>query len=193
MKKGFTLIELLAVIVILGLIAVIVMPTIDQFIRNSQQTSFDSQVKSILEGAKNWSADNYDSLPANNGESITITLSQLQSGDYVIDNIKNPKTNEPFSSKSLITITNNNGEYIYKFTLSTTIDPKLYTITIAGVPNGVSLSKNNAAAGEQIQIVVATGYTVIAAQYNGISITYNGGWYFTMPEENVTVTVTVTP
>jgi type IV pilus assembly protein PilA len=118
MKKGFTLIELLAVIVILGLIAVIVMPAIDKFIKNSRQTTYDSQVDGILQGAKNWSADNISSLPNNNGESIIITLSQLQVGDYVKDDLKNPKTNEPFSGKSTITITNDNGEYIYRFNSS---------------------------------------------------------------------------
>lgn len=113
MKKGFSLIELMAVIVVLGLISVIVVPAVDRFIRNSQQSAYDAQIDNIIDGAKNWAADNYTSLPANNGESITINLGQLKTGKYVREDIVNPKTDELFSNNLLITITNKNNNYTY--------------------------------------------------------------------------------
>lgn len=113
-KKGFTLIELLAVIVVLGLIALIVIPSIGRLLRSSQNTSYDVQIDAIISATKNWEADNPNSLPKNDGEEITIYLSQLKTGNYINKDLINPKTDLPFADTLAITIINNNGRHEYE-------------------------------------------------------------------------------
>ena len=48
MKKGFTLIELLAVILILGIVALIVIPTVSHVVDEARFSAFRSSVIQIL-------------------------------------------------------------------------------------------------------------------------------------------------
>lgn len=112
-EKGFTLAELLGVITILGLLALIIIPAIDKTIKNSNETLYQAQLSSIVEGAKSWSSDHLDELPVNGG-SITVTLDTLKSGGYIPVDIKNPKTNELFSGDLTVRITEKNSQYQYK-------------------------------------------------------------------------------
>ena len=50
-KKGFTLIELLAVIVILGVLLLIAIPSVTSYITSSRKTSFINNAKSMVKGA----------------------------------------------------------------------------------------------------------------------------------------------
>lgn len=52
MKKGFTLIELLAVIVVLGVIALIAMPQILNVVEDSRKGSFKDSASGLLEAAE---------------------------------------------------------------------------------------------------------------------------------------------
>ncbi len=73
MKKGFTLIELLAVIVILGLLAMVAVPAMSRAIKESKQNLYDVQIKNIENGARNWAADNLSILPVEEGATVAIT------------------------------------------------------------------------------------------------------------------------
>ena len=53
-RKGFTLIELLAVIVILGIIALIVMPVISNVIESSRKAVFRESVNNIMDASRNY-------------------------------------------------------------------------------------------------------------------------------------------
>ena len=55
---GFTLVELLAVIVILGVLALITFPIIDGTIKNSKEKALASTIKSIEDAAYNYSVKN---------------------------------------------------------------------------------------------------------------------------------------
>lgn len=48
MKKGFTLVELLAVIVVLGIVAVITTPLIQNVIESSKMNAFKNSINSIV-------------------------------------------------------------------------------------------------------------------------------------------------
>lgn len=112
-KNGFTLAELLGVITILGLLALLIVPAIDAAIKKSNNTLYQAQLSTIIEGAKSWSGDHIQELPVNGG-SITVTLETLKTGGYVPVNIENPKTEKPFPDSLVITITEKNSQYQYK-------------------------------------------------------------------------------
>ena len=51
--KGFTLIELLAVIIILGILMIIAIPSVTKYINDSRKSSYISTAKEIIVGARN--------------------------------------------------------------------------------------------------------------------------------------------
>jgi len=112
-KKGFTLAELLGVITILGLLALLIVPAIDKAIKESNETLYQAQLNTVIDGAKEWSADHISELPVNGG-SITITLADLKMGGYIAADIKNPKTEELLSDDLTVKITEHNSQYKYQ-------------------------------------------------------------------------------
>lgn len=122
--KGFTLVELLAVIAIMGMLAVIMVPTISGVIEENKTNSLSNLKNSIKSSARAYISDNryeisLESSCTNStseknitsiaGESITeskITVELLIEKEYLksnSDDIINPKTNNPISA---------NGSYI---------------------------------------------------------------------------------
>lgn len=112
-KNAFTLIELLAVMAVLALISVIVVPSIDRFLRNADNTSYQVQLDLIVDSVKNWEADNPNSLPKNHNDTHTVSLGELISGNYVREDLTNPLTKKPFSSSLTVVIKNVNGRHDY--------------------------------------------------------------------------------
>jgi type IV pilus assembly protein PilA len=117
-NKGFTLIEILAVIVVLAIVSVIVVPAIDRFLRNADNTAYQVQIDAIIDAVKNWEADHPSSLPANNGDEYVVYLSELKAGNYVREDLINPRTKEAFSNNLTITIINENGKHRYDVSLN---------------------------------------------------------------------------
>lgn len=72
-RKGFTLIELLSIIVIIGIISVITTINVFKYISSTKNEINTADKKSIISAAKNWSADNPESLPGENSN-IKYTL-----------------------------------------------------------------------------------------------------------------------
>lgn len=122
MKKGFTLIELLAVIVILGIIATIVVPTINDTINNSREKAYNQQKDNIIDAAKKWGTENIRKLPLNNGESIEKSLKCLKEEGYLKSDKKivDPTTDKEMNGCVKITYdeTNNQYKYTYRSTCS---------------------------------------------------------------------------
>lgn len=98
-QRGFTLVELLAVIVILGLLALIAIPNVTTTIKKQEESMYKSQLELIKEAAKGYVASNIFKI---NVDTITSTkpykiyLYQLQDGNYVEKDIQNPKTKKSF-------------------------------------------------------------------------------------------------
>lgn len=74
-EKGLTLIELLAVIVILGIIAAIAIPSIGNVIQKSREDAIKADAIQIINGAKMYIA----------GEGAATTLDEADLADYVND------------------------------------------------------------------------------------------------------------
>lgn len=91
MKKGFTLIELLATIVLLGVIAFITYPAINNIIKNSKDQALEDTVSNLENMAHLYSTKN--SL----GYDVTeksISLTTLLSAGYINEVPTDPATGE---------------------------------------------------------------------------------------------------
>lgn len=110
MKKGFTLAELLGVIVILAALLLISIPVVDKIIKQSQEDLYNKQIDSIKLAINLWISDKYK---LNEGESITLTLSQLKEEGLVEFDITNPITKELFPNDMILTIENKEGQLEY--------------------------------------------------------------------------------
>ena len=115
-KKAFTLIELLAVIVVLGIILAIAIPSVALIIERSKEKSWENQQKLILQAAEKYIAMNPDKSPRE-GETIKITLENLIDVNLIEENIRNPKTNEIINpATEIVQVTNEgNGKFSYIF------------------------------------------------------------------------------
>ena len=59
-KKGFTLVELLAVIILLGLLTFVVMPSVIGFIKEAKEKSYQQQLSNLKESAIRYVSDHTD-------------------------------------------------------------------------------------------------------------------------------------
>src|SRR5574344_914937 len=89
-KKGFTLIELLAVIVILGVIMVIAVPAITNYINNSRKDSYISTAKQYIDALKKDILNEEFDMPVEHNDSTYINLSSIE--------LKNDKHISPYNS-----------------------------------------------------------------------------------------------
>jgi len=113
MKKGFTLVELLAVIIILGLVGLIVIPSITKLIKDSRQDLYKNQVRTIEESARKWGVKHIDSLVPNT--TIYVSLTDLINSGYIEqDKIKDPRTNTDMNG--CVAISHNSISDKYKYT-----------------------------------------------------------------------------
>lgn len=112
MKKGFTIIELLAVVTIIGIITLLIVPSVNTLISNSEDKSYNFQINTIKDSAINFTLENIDVLLSDDKySSFVIDLKTLKDLAFIDFKIKNPKTNKYFSDDTLITLTSNNGNY----------------------------------------------------------------------------------
>lgn len=98
-KDGFTLVELMAIIIVLGIIAMITVPVVNSTIKKSKQKAYEVQVSVIIEAAQKWGVKNVDKLPDEN-EMINVKLSELISGNY-IENVKSGKLINPIDNTEM--------------------------------------------------------------------------------------------
>lgn len=112
-NKGFTLIELMGVIVLLGVIALIAIPTIDKKIKEAKNSMSDASLKSIKQASRLWASDNQFSLPADpttsyysqedsNGYYCYINYSTLVESGYLEEDMKDPKSNVEFNEHNTL-------------------------------------------------------------------------------------------
>lgn len=87
-NKGFTLIEMLAVVVILGILATIMVPTVTTVIKKNKEDNYENLKKSINSAAKMYISDNrYDiSLDNSNCSEDNSTRDIMTIGDNNIVN-----------------------------------------------------------------------------------------------------------
>ena len=104
-KKGFSLVELMGIIIILSLISLLVIPSIDRSIKNFKLRAYESQIQNIRLASKDWVTDFLGKYALDDGETITISLSQLKAGGYLEEEFINPNTDAVFPDDMQINIT----------------------------------------------------------------------------------------
>lgn len=115
MKRGFTLIELLAVIVVLGLIAVVITPVITDILNDSREDAYQKQVDNLIKAANTWSIKNPDKLPSTDNK-IFLSLDTLtEDGIVEDDEIINPKTRKKMEGCISISYSSTYNQYEYKY------------------------------------------------------------------------------
>lgn len=77
-EKGFTLIELLAVLVILGVLLTIAVPSMSKYINNSRKESFVTAANLFIESVRNDATSETYDLPVRNNDVTIVTYDLAQ-------------------------------------------------------------------------------------------------------------------
>lgn len=112
-QNAFTLVELLGVITILGVLALIAIPSINNIIDQNKEKLYKTQIATIKDGLKRWSDSNSLFLPEDGEDSLVITLGLLKLSGFVTEDIKNPNTDLCFSNGMILEVTAKKNGYVY--------------------------------------------------------------------------------
>lgn len=145
MKKGFTLVELIATLIILSVVAIIVVPNVYENMDDSKSKVKITQTTSIIDSAKEWSADHIRELSCNNDS--YVFLKDLQSNGYIDDPLYQDTEGHTYNSNLFVLIhcdvieadENNNENYKYTYTLYETNEKHLeYLASLYAQKNNVT-------------------------------------------------------
>ena len=115
MKKGFTLVELLAVIIILGILGLIVVPLVNETIKEQKEKLYNRQMETIESSAEGWSTKNSDKL-VEDGTSIYVSITTLvQDGYLKKSDIKDPRNNKQMLGCVSISYDISYNQYVYDY------------------------------------------------------------------------------
>lgn len=111
-RRGFTLIELLAVIIILGVLLLIAIPSMNNIIEGSKKDAFVSTAKSYIQAVRYEALQGVYELPAASGTYTAVSTDKivLESGSK-----KSPYDQNMNLEYTYVIIVNNNGDYDYYY------------------------------------------------------------------------------
>ncbi|HPF83431.1 MAG TPA: type II secretion system protein [Bacilli bacterium] len=114
-EKGFTLVEILAVIVVLGVVCLVAVPSVNSIISKSKEKAKVVQIKQIVESAKKWASNNYNMLT--DDKPYYITVEELMNANYIdSSNVVDPTDKEKEMDQCVrITYINEYDNYDFKY------------------------------------------------------------------------------
>ncbi len=113
MKKGFTLVELLAVIIILGLLTIIAIPSIIGILNNEKENISDSMKNIIINASSLYIEDNSGVYPKVNNNVYCIKLESLVNDNRLSKPLKDPVTNKGIDLNKYVKVSIINDLYNY--------------------------------------------------------------------------------
>ena len=118
MKRGFTFVELLAVLILLGVVSLIAIPSIGKILNRSREKARESTKNELIKAAKNYYADNIRELP-DDGSHKCLSVSEIEESGYISnDDIVDPTTEEKLTGYVKIYFDNTYNQYTYEYVLS---------------------------------------------------------------------------
>jgi len=114
-KNAFTMIEILAVIVVLGLLVVIITPTVNNLLNDSEDSLYDEQISMVISATKKYMVEHSSLLP-DEGNIKVVTIQELiDEGTIDNDSVINPKTKEKLDGCVIVSYNSNFNQYNYEF------------------------------------------------------------------------------
>ena len=107
----------MGVIIILGIVSLIAIPTIDRQLKEGKKDLSDTQIANIKKSAELWGADNIYNLP-DNGDNCYLKYSTLVNSGYADEDLKELSSNTSLTDNNL------------KITISKDKDYSKYTYTV---------------------------------------------------------------
>ncbi len=115
MKKGFTLIEMLSAILILGLLFLLVVPSIISNIRKATDDIDEATKKMIFSSSDIYMAKNSNEYPKTKGDVYCISIQELINSKELSSELVNIKTGKKIDSLNIIEISiENEANITYK-------------------------------------------------------------------------------
>ncbi len=119
MKNGFTLVELLAILVILGIITIVAVPSVITTNQKANENDYNEFKKTVENAAEVYIETHLEQKPTKDGMT-TVSINNLIEVGLLNGNLINPKTNKTIDSEknnatSFVTVENKNGTITYTY------------------------------------------------------------------------------
>ena len=115
-KKGFTLIELMGVIIIIGLLIILAIPSITNLLNDEEENISSAMEKVLLQAGELYTQDNSGIYPKTEGNVYCVTLKELVDEEYLGSPIKDPISSNEIDQNKYIKTSIQNGTYNYEIT-----------------------------------------------------------------------------
>ena len=109
-NRAFTLLELLSILIIIGLLLIIVVPTIQKYLNRGKENYYSSLEGEMKSAGMEYLESYRSLLPKENGNVVVVSLSELVANKY-IDEVKDEKGQPCTGQVAVKRIKNKNYEY----------------------------------------------------------------------------------
>jgi len=153
-KKGFTLIELLAVIIILGVLLLIAVPSVSKYIQNSREKTYATNLSKLVDAVSSEVNSYNDPYTFSTGEYLVVPI-------VCLDLERGSSQKSPFSDykalQSYVVVTRN-GENGFEYKV-TALDETGFGAALAE-PDAVKIETTVTPVAIKADATAKTGYTL---------------------------------